>query len=312
MRWIVTGSSGFLGRAVTARLAERQGDAVIGIRRRVRGNDQEIAADLSTISVDALAHLIENVAPDALIHCAGRTPPARPVDYWSENTRSTANLVAACAQISADIPVVLVGSAAELGPVPADRLPVSEACPCRPRDSYGLSKWAATVAGLGGPRAGRSAVVVGRVFNLIGPGMPATQAFGRFARELAGAPCDPVTIAASDLDARRDFLDVRDAAGALIALAEHGRAGEVYHVATGVSHSIGDGLGVLICSSGRAVHVAPATRAATGAFESRASIDKIVQETGWRPVISFEQSLDDTWRSAFAFAENSKTSRSVA
>ncbi len=94
-----------------------------------------------------------------------------------------------------------------------------------PRDAYGRSKYLATSAGL----AERSPleVMVARVFNPIGPGTPPTQAFGRFADRLTDPDADPLDLVVGDLDARRDFIDVRDVARAMIALAlqRSGRAG---------------------------------------------------------------------------------------
>ncbi len=58
-----------------------------------------------------------------------------------------------------------------------------------------------------------------------------------------------------DLEARRDFIDVRDVARAMITLAQSGRAGLVYNVGTGQSRRVGDGLDRLIDLSGRTVRV---------------------------------------------------------
>ncbi len=192
--------------------------------------------------------------------------------------------------------VVLAGSAAELGPIEVADLPVGEDHPCRPAESYGLSKLLATAAGL----AARPPleVMAARIFNPIGPGQPPTQALGRFAVRLAEGPPMPLTV--GDLDVRRDFIDVRDVARALIALAERGRAGLVYHVGTGQSRRVGEGLDYLIRLSGRAVEVKADPRAAqiAGPRDSRTDIRRIVTHTGWRPEGVWEQSLADLWDEA--------------
>jgi GDP-4-dehydro-6-deoxy-D-mannose reductase len=168
-----------------------------------------------------------------------------------------------------------------------------------------LSKLLATSAGLAaGPPL---EVMVARVFNPIGPGLPASQAFGRFAHQLhAGTaaaaarqrPADsaPLTLTVGDLDARRDFIDIRDVARAFVALAERGRAGTVYHVGTGRSRRVGDGLDALIRLSGRPVRVdADPSLMRGGPTDSRADIRRVVSDTGWRPEIAFERSLADQW-----------------
>ncbi len=234
--------------------------------------------------------------PGVVFHLAGRTPPARPEEFYRDNTLATVGWLDALRGVGQPVRVVLAGSAAELGPVPVADLPVGEDWPCRPRDPYGLSKWLASAAGL----AARSPleVVVARVFNPIGPGLPASQALGRFARALAGGD-GALTLTVGDLDARRDFVDVRDVADALVALAARGEPGRVYHVGTGRSHRVGDGLDRLIALSGRrvAVEVDPAFGRPTGPNDSRADIRRITAEVGWSPRISWNQSLADLWAS---------------
>jgi GDP-4-dehydro-6-deoxy-D-mannose reductase len=207
--------------------------------------------------------------------------------------------------------VVLVGSAAELGPVPVAELPVGEDHPCRPRDPYGLSKWFATAAGLSaGPPVH---VSVARVFNPVGPGMPATQAFGRFARVLVNAQGGPQRLRVGELEARRDFVDVRDVAGALVAIALRGADRTVYHVGRGISHSVGEGLQYLVRLSGLAVSIDRAEGLShSGPADSRADISRIVTQTGWAPEYTLEQSLSALWGELRGLATRAEPARSVA
>jgi nucleoside-diphosphate-sugar epimerase len=140
-------------------------------------------------------------------------------------------------------------------------------------------------------------VVAARLFNPIGPGLPASQAFGHFARTLAAPGPDPVVLPVGDLEARRDLLDVRDAAGAIVALASEGRPGTLYHVGSGRSVRMGDGLELLICLSDRDVRVEvdPARISPRAPRDSRADIRRIVEHIQWRPTLSWEQSLRDLW-----------------
>ena len=290
--WLVTGGSGFLGRHVLGAL----GDRAVALGRRCPPGwplGSFVAADLER--PETLARAVRETRPDFVIHAAGRTPPASPDDCYRANTLGTVRLLDALRDEARPVRVVLAGSAAELGPVPVDRLPVGEGHPCRPVEPYGLSKWLATCAGLAA--APPVEVVSGRVFNPVGPGQPANQAFGRFAAHLLGP--DPGPIDVGDLGARRDFVDVRDVARALIALAERGRAGLVYHVGTGRSRRVGDGLARLVARSGRAVDVRESS-ASRGPGDSRADVTRIAEHTGWRPEVPFEASLDALWDEAEA------------
>ena len=87
------------------------------------------------------------MAPDVVLHAAGRTPPADPHQLYRANTRATVHLLDALRSAGRPVRVVLAGSAAELGLVAVEHLPVTEDHPCRPADAYGLSKWFASRAG---------------------------------------------------------------------------------------------------------------------------------------------------------------------
>jgi GDP-4-dehydro-6-deoxy-D-mannose reductase len=140
-------------------------------------------------------------------------------------------------------------------------------------------------------------VNVARVFNPIGPGMSHAQAFGEFADQLASKGADPLPLVVGNLGIRRDFIDVRDVSRAMVAVAIRGRSRLVYHVGTGESRRVGDGLDLLIKLSGRSVRVCvdPRRSHRKAPLDSRADIGRIVNHTGWTPTIPFEQSLADLW-----------------
>ncbi len=231
-----------------------------------------------------------------MIHTAGRTPPATDDELYRANFWLTIHLLSALRCLSKPCRIVLSGSAAELGPVEATHLPVGEDYTGYPVDAYGRSKHLATLRGLS--ERPPLEVVVARVFNPIGPGTPQTQAFGQFAARLGEPGPDPLELVVGDLEARRDFIDVRDVARAMIALALRGRLGQVYHVGTGQSNRVGDGLDSLLRWSGRTVklRVDPALLGRRGPADSRAAIGRIVADTGWQPRIAWEESLADLWR----------------
>jgi GDP-4-dehydro-6-deoxy-D-mannose reductase len=297
--WLVTGGTGFLGKHLLAVLEARRPAgvelALLG-RRRPRDHRRGTAFLTADLNDPAAVHsAITAAAPAVVFHLAGQTPPAAPEAFYRGNTLATVHLLDALHALGRRTRVVLAGSAAELGPIEASDLPAGEGHACRPADSYGLSKVLATAAGM----AARPPleVLVARIFNPIGPGLPCSQAFGRFAALLAEPGSDPIRLRVGDLDARRDFVDVRDVARALLALAEHGEQGTVYHVGTGGSQRVGDGLEHLIRLCGREVEVVPnpAHGGGRGPSDSRADIRRITQATGWAPAISWPQSLQDLW-----------------
>jgi nucleoside-diphosphate-sugar epimerase len=294
--WLVTGGSGFLGRHLLDLLSTQTS---VDLKPIALGRNPPIGwpaeaflkADLA--DPEATKHAIARVEPTVVFHLAGRMPPATPAEMYRGNMLATVHLLDALRALDRPVRLIIAGSAAELGPVPDADLPVAEDWPCKPAGDYGLSKHMATVAGLAaGPPLH---VIIARIFNPIGPGMPASLVFGRLARELTGP--EPIRLKFGGLEVRRDFIDVRDVAQALLALAQHAGPGLVYHVGTGRSRSIGEGLTHLIARSGREVIFEPDSFEARGPIDSRADIGRISAETAWRPSISFEQSLDDLWTS---------------
>ena len=303
--WLVTGATGFVGRQVLRALHDGPAASAIGDgkvvalgRRCPPGWPESAFAEVDLNDAEGIRLAIERIAPDVVLHTAGRTPPAPDEELYRINFWATRHLVSALRSLRKKVRVVLSGSAAELGPVAESHLPVSESYACDPWTAYGRSKWLATKSALA--EQSPLEVMVARVFNPIGPGTPPEQALGSFAIRLAAAGRDPIELTVGDLDSRRDFIDVRDVARAMVALAIRGQAGLVYHVGTGVSHRVGDGLDRLVKLSGRALRlrVDEGLRDRRGPADSRAGIERITAHTGWRPQISWDDSLHDLWNSA--------------
>ena len=224
--WLLTGATGFVGRHVLPllcrgpQLAANRDDTLIVLGRRCPAGWPEAAfkpVDLTDAIQTRAA--IERISPDVVIHTAGRTPPAPDeelyrIQFLGDPPPHERLAIAAKKAVR----IVLSGSAAELGPV-SDRHLAGErepmlAIPSTPTDA--ANGWL--------PSGGLSEcvpmeVIVARVFNPIGPGTPASQALGRFASRLAEPGPDPLDLAVGDLDSRRDFIDVRDVARAMVELA---------------------------------------------------------------------------------------------
>ncbi len=301
--WLITGANGWLGGRVLDALGRTvaDGDRIVVLgRTRPRAPRGALFVSADLLDPEGLGEAVKDVAPDYVVHAAGRTPPAADAEVYDVNFWGTDRLLNALRSLGKPIRVVLAGSAAEVGPVAAADLPITEDHPCRPTTAYGRGKLMATASALA--RRGPLEIVVGRVFNLIGPGMPESLAFGRFAAHLAEPSAGPARVPAGRLDARRDFVDVRDAAAALLTLATQAKPGRLYNVASGESRSIREGLDRLIALSGRAVVVAadPTAVRRGEVDDSRASVARIAAETDWRPTTPFERSLRDLWESAAA------------
>jgi nucleoside-diphosphate-sugar epimerase len=285
--WLVTGGSGFLGRHVLNRL-DREPVEVVALGRRAIPGRRFVTADL--LDSAGLRRALAETAPSVVLHLGGRTPPADAESLDRSNRVGTLRLIEAMSAIDGPVRLVAAGSAAELGPVPIEELPVGEDYPAQPETDYGRSKLAATRAVL------EAGGIAARVFNPIGPGTPPSQALGRFAAILVEGK-GPIALDVGDISPRRDFIDGRDVADALVGLALGASPG-LYHVGSGESRSVGEGLELLIRLSGRHARVNVDRSRPSGPADSRADIARIRREVGWSPRIPFKQSVADLWAEA--------------
>ncbi len=234
MRVLVTGASGFVGRAVIAVLNSRGFDAV-GVSRIERsslgGAAMRVLSDPGNVA--EVRELLSHVKPQIIMHLAGVTSAPTNRALYDANVVFAANLMDAALTMAHQPRVLLAGSAAEYGPVPTELLPVREDFACRPNTPYGASKFAQTNHALMAATRGLS-VVVARLFNPIGPGMPKSLALGSFAQQIAQMDPRGAVLTTGDLDVVRDFMDVRIAAELLVELALSSTShAEVVNVCTG-------------------------------------------------------------------------------
>jgi GDP-4-dehydro-6-deoxy-D-mannose reductase len=294
---LITGSSGFLARHLYESLQRHDlVEEVLGIDEK-----QNFAcvwskqADIS--NAEALQGNLAGFSPDIVFHLSSPPPTASLETLIGTNLVGTRYLLNVLAKQRKRPRVLVIGSAAEYGYVRPDEIPVKEGNALRPLSYYGLSKAAQTMLCLAEMRGLDIPVIICRPFNIIGPGMPDFLAFGSFARQIASAEKlgEECSLRAGNLEGKRDFIDVRDVAEALCLLAKKGRAGEVYNICTGESHSIGEGLKLLMSHSRIKMKIVQ-EKSSYRPFEPPDFVgdpSKIEQQTGWRMTIAFEQSLQD-------------------
>lgn len=300
-RWFIIGASGFLGQAVLSEVRNLPDVLPVCVgrcgHRLGRLSTDFVTGDFHSDTF--WLHQISQFQPVTVLNLAGMTPPGSMQELWNSNYHWVPALVESLNKLGEKIRLVHAGSAAELGEVPESQLPVAENYSPSPLTDYGNSKLAATNYVLN-HASGQVSASIARLFNLCGPGQGTRQAFGRYAAELVKASSDlPVNLAAFGLDQRRDFLDIRDAAKAIIAMAMTPDATGLFHVGRGQSHSVRQGLNLLIQYSGCKVTIHEEMqgqdRPHAGPSDSFADISRLRSITDWKPEISFETSLLDFW-----------------
>ncbi len=269
------------------------------------GGPGELPRGLDLLDAGSVRAAVADVAPDAVVHLAGQAfvPPsiAAPLATLAVNATGTAHVLEAVRAAGRPIRTLVISSAEVYGRQPPERMPLDESVPLHPENPYAASKVAAeTYAGVWARLYGLD-VVIARPFNHIGPGQDARFVVPSFARQLAEiAAGAPPLLAVGNLEAQRDFLDVRDVARAYVALLANGRSGSVYNVCSGRAVAIQEVLRQLITIARVPVEVRddPARLRPSDTPLLCGDATKLRAETGWEPQYTLAASLRDIYAGA--------------
>jgi GDP-4-dehydro-6-deoxy-D-mannose reductase len=302
MRVLVTGANGFVGRHLQAALVAR-GHTVIGAGRAAAERSDVLPLDLQdALNVRAVVDLAR---ADGVAHLAAQAfVPASLADPWTThdvNAGGTLRLLeairAARAEGGSDPRILVAGSGDVYGPQAAGAYPLKETTPPNPANPYAASKVAAEAYAIA------AAAAYGLcVFNHIGPGQDLRFAVASFAWQLAtiAAGGNPL-LQVGNLDAQRDFLDVRDVVAAYILLLEGaGDDGAVYNIASGRAVTMKEVLRALIAIARVGVEVRddPARMRPSDVPLVLGDAAKLRVRTGWEPRIPLAAALRDVYADA--------------
>jgi GDP-4-dehydro-6-deoxy-D-mannose reductase len=305
MRVFVTGATGFAGSFLVEALVEK-GHEVWALVHRQTSHQALVVTEAvlpivgDLLDATQLETAVAQAQPDVIYHLAGQAYPARswqdPAHTVAVNTIGTINLLEAA--VAFGRPRVVVVTSAEIyGLVREDDLPLAETTIPQPRHPYGVSKLAAShFIPLYWQRY-QLPVVEARPFNHIGPRQSAGFVVPDFASQLAAIKLgqQPAKLSVGNLDAQRDFTDVRDVVRAYLLLAEQGQPGESYFICSGQPVSIHYLLSTLIELAEVSVDIEydSARMRPSDVPCLYGSYRKIQQQTGWQPQIDLRQSLAD-------------------
>lgn len=292
MHILVLGATGYLGTHIAEHLRALP-DAQVLVGGRSHAAD--VRVDLAADRPQELAAVVAEVAPDAVVNCAGATG-GDAVTLAEVNARGPAVLCAALRDAAPAARLVHLGSAAEYGPTEAGAR-VTESAATRPAGPYGATKLAGTVAVTA---SGLDAVVL-RVGNPVGPGAPPAGLPGRVAALLAGAGDDPAaTLRLGDLSAYRDFVDVRDVArAAQLAVTAAGPLPPVLNIGGGAARPVRDlvrGLADAALFRGRIDEAGSGASVRSAQVSWQCSdITAARDALGWSPSHTLDASLAALW-----------------
>lgn len=309
---IITGATGFVGRHLVDELERETDWHVLGLGRRTASLGQRTRVLACDLRDDALVRrTIESAAPEVIFHLASQSyvpqSVAAPADTLMNNVLGQLNLLDAVRGSGLDCAVVSVCSAEEYGFVKPAETPVSEDQPFRPGNPYAVSKIAQDMLAYQYALSYGMRVVRLRPFSHVGPGQSDRFVLSTFARQIAEAESgqiEPVLLA-GNLDAIRDFLDVRDVVRAYRLIAGDIVPGAVYNVASGVGHRIGDLLETLLTLARVPLEVRedPARLRPSDIPVLVGDASRLRAHVGWLPRVPIEETLSDIlddWRQRLA------------
>jgi GDP-4-dehydro-6-deoxy-D-mannose reductase len=302
VRVLITGATGFVGRWLIRDLEAAGHDAVAA----------PPSASLDVTDATSLAQLVRTTHPDAIAHLAAVSygPDARrdPRRAMAVNEGGTVAILAAAATVASPIPVLVVSSAEVYGHPAADDLPLRESAPLLAEQPYGQSKLAAEAAAFAAA-AGRLPIVVVRPFNHTGPGQRPEFVVPALARRIVAAwSAGNRSIAAGNVDVRRDFTDVRDVVRAYRLILESFRTSpeltrpRVYNIASGQAVAIRDIARSFAVLAGIEIDIEidPSLVRTRDPVEIRGDASLIGAELGWHPTIALDVTLRDVFEDAIA------------
>jgi len=310
---LVTGITGFAGSHLSELLLKEKVE-VHGIQRWRSKSDnidhiaeKIIFHEADLLDAHSLYKVVDEVRPNYIFHLAAQSYVqsswASPSNTLEVNIIGTVHLFEAIRKSELDITIQIACSSEEYGKVLPAELPIKESNPLRPLSPYAVSKLAMDYLGYQYYQSYGMKVIRTRGFNHTGPRRGDVFAESTFAKQIAEiekGKKEPV-VYVGNLNASRDYTDVRDMVKAYFLAVQKCIPGQVYNIATGNSWKIGDVLETLLSKSKVKIKIVPdKTRMRPSDVETLVGdANKFRIQTGWKPEISFEQTLEDLlnyWR----------------
>jgi GDP-4-dehydro-6-deoxy-D-mannose reductase len=315
MRVLITGITGFAGSHLAEYILANHPDVrVFGfVRWRSRMDnivhiqDKVELHEADIKDVISLKKALADIKPDRIFHLAAQSfVPASwrlPAETFAINAIGQINLFEALLSLKLNPKIHIAGSSEEYGHVNPDEVPMKETNPLRPLSPYAVSKVAQDLLAYQYFKSYGMKTVRTRGFNHTGPRRGDVFVTSNFAKQIAEIEKrkkEPV-IHVGNLEAKRDFTDVRDIVRAYWLAAEKGEDGEVYNVGTGKAMAMKEMLDILLSLSKAKVKIkVDAERLRPSDVPILLSdSSKFVSLTGWKPQIPLEQTFKDLlnyWR----------------
>lgn len=330
-RALITGITGMVGSHLADYLLANTDWDIFGVCRwrspldnishllpSINSNDRIrlVYADLR--DSDSINESIRTCIPDYVFHLAAQSYPktsfTAPLDTYETNIQGTSRVLEALKQYKKDAVIHVCASSEVFGRVPQEKLPINEECTFHPASPYAISKVGTDLVGRFYAEAYNMTVMTTRMFTHTGPRRGDVFAESSFAKQIAMIEHGQIApvIKVGNLDSLRTFADVRDAVRAYYMLVTvNPKAGDYYNIGGTYTCSIRDMLAHLISLSSKSkeikVEIDPDRLRPIDADLQIPDTSKFEKHTGWKPEISFIQTMQDLldyWRNRIRNGDN--------
>lgn len=264
MNVLIIGITGLAGRHMYNLLARNKTYDIFGTyHKEIKNAVDFIGVKLFRCEINdinSIESIIKQCKPEWVFHFGAfvtvHNSFNNPLPIFQTNIMGTVNLLESIRRINPDCRILITGSAEEYGKVPQNMMPIKETYCLNPVSPYGLSKKIQEEIGLMYHKIYGLKIIFSRTFHYSGPYQPLGFVFPDFAKQIVDIKNGKQNfIKVGNLDAKRDFTDIRDVVCAYFALMEKGKIGEIYNVCSGRSIPIKNVFDKMISYSGRQIDV---------------------------------------------------------
>ena len=314
-RVLITGITGMAGSHLADLILAEAPDCKIFGTKRWRSPLDNVAHILDRLELsacnlsdsNAVLKLISKVKPDYIFHLAALSFVP---DSWElpevtlhNNILNQLHIFEAIRYEKLDPVVQVALSSEQYGKVYPDELPITEKNVFRPLSPYAVSKVGQDMLAYQYHQSYGLKVIRTRAFNHEGPRRGPEFVTSNFAKQIAEieAGLRPPVIYVGNLNAKRDWSDVRDVVRAYWLSVQHCQPGEDYVICSGVTRTIKDMLDLLLGMTKIEIEVKvdPARLRPSDVEILLGDASKFRKATGWEPKYTFEQTMEDLlnyWR----------------
>jgi len=314
MKILITGITGFAGSHLADLIVQERLGEIYGIHRwrSDMSNIKHLYGKINLVECDlrdafSVIDVIDSIRPDKIFHLAAQsfvpTSWNAPTESLTTNIIGQLNLFEACRKSGIDPWIQIACSSEEYGLVYPDEIPIKETNSLRPLSPYAVSKVGQDLLGFQYFKSYGMKNVRTRGFNHTGPRRGSVFVCSDFAKQIVdieNGRRDPVMYV-GNLEAKRDFSDVRDTVKGYWLALEKCDPGESYNICSGVSLSIQTILDKLLAKSETQIEVRqdPKRMRPSDVPVLQGDNSKFVEQTGWTRKYDFDQTLTDIleyWR----------------